>query len=290
MNIRSMVSIATVALASAALLTGCPSDDDKSTTGRPTGGKPTAPPGSTQPASTATGTGEAPTGGGDAQFGKGVIKGTVKFSGEAPEMKVPKKRKEAEFCKDTETVFNAVLVKDGKLQDVWVGIANEQLKGDYEADKPAVVDQKDCMYHPRVQGVVTEQEVQIKNSDPTLHNVNAAKGDTTLFNTAQPKGAPDLKKSFEETGTYKLKCDVHAWMRSFVITSDNPFYAVTGEDGSFTIEKVPDGKYKVVAWHSQYGQKEQEVEVKGGEVSVDFDYDGKEPEPEANKGELADLF
>jgi hypothetical protein len=79
-------------------------------------------------------------------------------------------------------------------------------------------------------------------------------------------------------------------MRAFVWAMDNPFFGVSAEDGTFKIEKVPDGKYKVFAWHSQYGKKEQEIEVKGGEVTADFSYDGKEAEPAENTGELADLF
>ncbi|MCA9618509.1 MAG: hypothetical protein KC731_05800 [Myxococcales bacterium] len=293
MNTRSMLSIATLALASAVVLTGCPDDKGAGATGgKPSRPGTTAKPGSSGDTAPAASTGKAepkPAGGGEA-YGKGVIKATVKFTGTAPEMKVPKKRAEAEFCKDEEVKFNAVVVNDGKLQDVFVGIADGQLSGDYEAGSPVEIDQKGCMYHPRLAAVMPEQEMVIKNSDPTLHNVNASKGATTLFNTAQPKGAPDLKKSFEETGVYKLKCDVHSWMRAFVITSDNPFFGVTGADGTTSIEKVPDGKHKVIAWHSQYGKKEKEVEVKGGEVTVDFEFDGTEEEPAENKGELNDLF
>lgn len=286
---RSMVSVVTVALASAALLTGCPSEGGGKAGGAATGKKPTATTtGAAKP--TASGATKTTGGGSDAAFGKGVIKATVKFTGEAPEMKVPKKRGEAEFCKDEELKFNAVVVNDGKFQDVYVGIADGQLKGEYEADKPASLDQKGCMYAPRIMALMPEQEIMIKNSDPTLHNVNASTGSSTLFNTAQPKGAPDLKKSFEETGVYKFKCDVHSWMRAFAVTSDNPFHGVSGADGTVNIEKVPDGKYKVMAWHSQYGAKEKEVEVKGGEVTVDFEFDGTEEEPAENKGELNDLF
>jgi plastocyanin len=289
MNVRSIVSIAALSLVTTAFLTGCPSDGGKGDSGKSGAGKtPTAKPaGSTKPASTGTG---AAAGGGAAKFGKGVIKGTVTFTGEAPEMKVPKKRGEAEFCKDTEVKYNAVVVADGKLKDVFVAIADEQLKGEYEAEGSANVNQTACMYEPRVQGVLTEQDLLIKNSDPTLHNVNAGSGANTLFNTAQPKGAPDLKKSFEETGIFRLKCDVHSWMRAFVIATDNPFNAVSGDDGAFSIAKVPDGKYKLVAWHSQFGKKEKEAEVKGGEITVDFEFDGTEDEPAENKGELKDLF
>ena len=281
MTLRPVVSIATFAL----LLAGCPSEPEKNP----------SPPATNAPQSTAKGTGatkpaEAPKKGGGEQFGKGVIKATVKFSGTAPEMKVPKKRGEADFCKDTPVKYNAVLAADGKLRDVFVGIKDGQLQADYESETPVVMDQVSCMYVPRIAHALPEQPLSIKNSDPTLHNVNAGIGTETIFNNAQPKGAGPLDKKFEETGIYRMKCDVHSWMRAFIYVTDNPFGGVTGADGTATISKVPDGKYKVIAWHSQYGEKEQEVEVKGGEVPVEFTFDGKEPEPSANKGELTDLF
>jgi hypothetical protein len=121
--------------------------------------------------------------------------------------------------------------------------------------------------------------------------INAALGSDVQFNKAQPKGAADIDASFEEPGIYRLKCDVHPWMRTFVVTTDNPFYAVSGADGSFNIGKVPDGKYKIVAWHARYGQKEATVEIKGGAaVEANFSYDGSEKEPAENAGELTDLF
>jgi len=287
MSFRSLVSLTTVALASVALLTGCPGGDQ----GKSSGGSKSSKPSTAKPTGSAGATKTAADPGAGAKFGKGVIKATVKFTGEAPEMKVPKKRGEAEFCKDKEVAYNAVVHKDGKLQDVYVGLADEQFKGDYSDDaKPVSIDQVDCMYTPRIQGAMPEQEIKIKNSDATLHNVNAGKGAATLFNSAQPKGAGDLVKSFEEPGIYRLKCDVHSWMRAFVVISDNPFHGVTGADGTATINKVPDGKYKLVAWHSQYGKKVKDVEVKGGEVAVEIEFDGTEEEPAENKGELNDLF
>jgi plastocyanin len=280
---RSALALTATAVLALAT-TGCP--EQKKPAGA-TGGKATAKP---TGAATAKPTASAKAGGGEAAFGKGVIAGTVSFSGTAPEMKMPKKRGEADVCRDSQVKHNAVVVNDGKLQDVLVRIAPGQLEGDYEAEGSITLEQKDCVYTPRIQAALVEQEIIIKNSDPTLHNVNAGKGSATLFNTAQPKGAPDLKKSFDESGTYRFRCDVHPWMRAFVIINENPFYAVSGADGTFKIEKVPDGKYKMEAWHSIFGKKEAEVEVKGGEVKADFSYDGKEAEPAENQGELKDLF
>ncbi len=297
MKIRSAVSIATLLLSAAALV-ACPGGNDNKQD-KPfisrlrNSAQPTGPSSATTAATSATVAATAKTNGAGATggYGKGAIKGVVSFTGKAIEMKVPKKRKEADVCKDKEVMFNAVVVNDGKLKDVFIAIADEQLEGDYSSDKPVTIDQVDCMYSPRIQGAMADQKLRIKNSDATTHNVNAALGSDVQFNKAQPKGAADIDASFEEPGIYRLKCDVHPWMRTFIVTTDNPFYSVSGADGSFNIGKVPDGKYKIVAWHARYGQKEATVEIKGGAaVEANFSYDGSEKEPAENAGELTDLF
>jgi plastocyanin len=294
MKVRSFASIASLTLAAAALV-ACPGGDKKPS-GATTAMPAPATSGNAAATANAAATGSATTkpastGGAAASYGKGTIKGVVSFTGTPIEMKVPKKRKEADLCKDKEIKYNAVVVNDGKLQDVFVAIADGQLEGEYSVETTAQVDQKDCMYAPRIQGVMPEQMIQIKNSDATTHNVNASLGSEVQFNKAQPKGSPNLDQSFDEPGIYRMKCDVHPWMRSFVIASDNPFHAVSGADGSFSIGKVPDGKYKVIAWHSQYGPKEMTIEVKDGAAAeANFSYDGTEKEPAENAGELKDLF
>ncbi len=276
MTARSLSPFAATLLV-AALCSGCP--DDKTGAGT-----------STSDATSPTKASGAPAAGGSL-YGKGVIKGTVKFEGEAVPMEVPKKRKELDHCKSKEIKLNAILVNGEKLQDVYVGIAAGQLKGKYKPKAPATIDQVDCVYSPRIQGILAGQVVTIKNSDPTMHNVNASFGKKTLFNTGQPKGTKPFKKDdFDEPGIYRVKCDIHTWMRAFVVASDNPFHAISDKDGNFKIEQVPDGEYKMIAWHSQYGEKKQTVKVTGGEVKVEFVYDGIEEEPKENKGELNDVF
>ena len=225
-------------------------------------------------------------------LGSATIKGVINFSGKAPEMKVPKKRKDAEFCKTKEVKYNSVVVDGGKLAETFVRIANDSVKGEYPAPaKRSEIDQVDCMYTPRIQGVIAGQEIDIKNQDGTLHNVHTFKGTETWFNQAQPKGSPDLSKELEDTKVIKFTCDVHPWMRGFVIVSSHPFFAVSGKDGTFAIEKVPAGKYEVEAWHPHYGLKKATVDVAEGKTAeVTFAYDGTEKEPDENKDEMKDLF
>lgn len=286
---RQLASLAAIALTTLVLGVGCGEDKPasgsapaKTATAKPTTAATTSSPATTSAAA-------AP-----AKEGNATIKGVVAFSGKAPEMKVPAKRKDADVCKSKEVKYNAVLVKDGKLKDVLVRIAPGGVAGNWKApDKHAEIDQVDCMYAPRMQGVVAGQTIDIKNGDQTLHNVHTYKGSESLFNQAQPKGAAAISKEVpDEAAVMKFTCDVHPWMRGFVVVTDHPFFAVSGEDGSFKIEKVPAGKYTVEAWHSQYGLlKKENVEVKdSGEVTVDFDYKGTEAEPAENKGELTGLW
>lgn len=294
MHRRDLASLSALALT----LAGCPEEPS-----RPSGGtaataitaappvasveKPAAAPqGSEAPKATAQAAAPA------APEGKGIIKGVVKFTGKPVEMKVPTARKDAPFCQDKDVLYNAVVANDGKLKDTFVRIAVGGVPGSWKApDAHAVVDQQDCMYVPRIQGVVSEQQVDIKNSDRTLHNVHTFLGSETVFNEATAMGTPPITKRLPPGGIVRFGCDIHPWMRAFVIVTDHPFFGVSGDDGVFRIERVPAGKYRLEAWHARYGLKTEEITVTEGQTSeVSFSYDGAEPEPPENQGELKDLW
>jgi plastocyanin len=151
-------------------------------------------------------------------------------------------------------------------------------KGAKDATPPSDVvemDQKDCMYVPRMAVAVVGQKIQAKNGDPILHNVHTYLGASTLFNKGMPndKAAP-IETTASAEGMMKWKCDVHPWMRGYIGVSKNGLQAISKEDGSFTINNVPPGKYTVEAWHEKYGTKTQEVTVEAGKpAKVTFKYD-----------------
>lgn len=224
--------------------------------------------------------------------GEGVIRGVVRFEGRAPEMKVPAKRGDAEFCKDQPIASDAVIVRDGKLADTLVRIGRGQvLKPSPVPEEPVRLEQAGCMYSPRTQGARAGQALQIWNSDPTLHNAHGYRGVETAWNNPQVKGAPPLDLSLGEADVFKITCDVHPWMRAFVIVTDHPFFAVTGEDGAFLLSGVPVGSYTIEAWHARYGMKRSKsVAVREDRpLEVDFTYRDTDPEPPENQGELKGL-
>ena len=194
-------------------------------------------------------------------LGQGTVKGTVRFTGKAAESKgitTPDPFCAKQGLKEEELMVGA----GGGLKNVLVRVV-KGASGNYPAPAAdAVVDQSGCMYRPRVQAIVLGQGVQIKNSDQTLHNVHTYKGASTIFNQAQIPGMGPMAKKFTDGGQIiKFKCDVHPWMTGYVAVATNPFFAVSGADGAFTIEKLPPGTYTLEAWHERLGTKTADVTV-----------------------------
>ena len=145
------------------------------------------------------------------------------------------------------------------------------------------------MYRPRVQAAVVGQEIEFKNSDKTSHNIHtkhmplgARQATETLMNRGQPAGAPDVAMVVQhDSDVYEVRCDQHAWMRGYVVLSDNPYAVVTGKDGgTITLKDVPVGEYTLQSWHAFYGVKEAKVKVVEGETTeFSFVYDGEKDRP-----------
>ena len=93
------------------------------------------------------------------------------------------------------------------------------------------------MYKPHVLAVMTNQPIDIKNDDPTNHNIHPLPKINQEWNESQPpKGDPKTKSFPREEVMIPVKCNVHPWMRAYIAVVHHPFFAVTGDDGTFTIK------------------------------------------------------
>ena len=175
---------------------------------------------------------------------------------------------------DTDTIA----AKDGKLANVFVYVKTG-LEGKTfpTPTEKKVLDQQGCLYHPRIQGIQVGQALTIKNSDPTLHNIHALPKLNTEFNQGQPFQNMEFDKTFDKPEVMvHFKCDVHPWMSSYLGVVPHPYYAVSGEDGSFSIAKLPAGTYTIEAWHETLGTQTQEITVAPNqEATVSFDFKPK---------------
>lgn len=132
-----------------------------------------------------------------------------------------------------------------------------------------VIEQKGCLFGPRVLGVVKGQFIAVKNSDPVTHNIHPMPKNNRDWNQSQAPGAEDLKRRFGFAEVMiPVKCNVHAWMRAYLGVLDHPYFAVTGRDGQFRIPNLPPGQYTIAAWHERFGEITRPLTVAPGSTPV----------------------
>ena len=235
----------------------------------------------------------------DNEKGTATIKGKVVFDGTPPAAKALPAMKADPVCdkaqggKTQPDQATIVYTKQGNAIPYAFVYVKEGIKGKYDAPKEAVViDQKGCIYHPHVFGMIAGQAMSIKSSDPTAHNIHSLPKKNTEFNLAQPNiGVIERtdKNTFNkpELGI-KFKCDVHGWMSAWCHVMTHPFFDVTKDHidnadeakrGTFEIKNLPAGDYTIEAWHETFGTVQMKVSVKDGESKeVEIKMTGKKAE------------
>ncbi len=217
--------------------------------------------------------------------GNGKITGMVKLDGTPPHMKGIDMSKDpycAKFHANSPAQLELVVVgKNGGLKNV-VLYLSQGLSAQAASQKPStepVFDQKGCMYTPHVIAMDVGQEYKVVTSDQTAHNIHPEPNPMTgniPWNRSQPPGAPPIVQSWKaEEIAIPVKCNIHPWMHGYHVVVKGP-YAVTDDNGSFTIENVPPGNYTVTAWQETYGTQNQKVTVAAGQsASANFTYKAK---------------
>ena len=197
--------------------------------------------------------------------GPGSITGKVSFDGEPPVRTAIKMAADPNCKPGPESLSETQIVSaDRGLKNVFIYVKDGLGNAVYETPTtPISLDQVGCRYEPHVFGVFVGQPVEIKNSDPTLHNVHAIPKNNEEFNFGQQdEKAPVVTKTFTkpEIGV-SFRCDVHGWMRSYANVVTHPFFAVSKEDGSFEIKGLAPGTYTIEAWHERLGTQTQQVTI-----------------------------
>lgn len=128
--------------------------------------------------------------------------------------------------------------------------------------QPVVIDQKGCLYDPRVVAVMIGQPLLFRNSDQEAHNVHGRPqvADAWNFLMSRPNSTREVTFDTPEVGI-PVSCDVHPWMRAYVSVFAHPYFAVTPDDGSVTLRTVPPGDYVVGVWHETLGSLTQPVSL-----------------------------
>ena len=204
----------------------------------------------------------------------GTLKGNVKYDGKVPKAR-PLKMDADPICGSSHEgkVYSEgfIVDEDLNLKNVLVWLKDVKYDGPIPSE-PAVLDQKGCIYTPHVLGVVKNQKVLIKNSDATLHNIHSMAEKNEQFNFAMPKVVKEKGTIFTAVEEpFYIKCDVHPWMKAWVLVQDHPYFAVTDSKGNFTIENIPPGRYEVIAWQEKFKMKRaitKTIEIKDSAETV----------------------
>jgi hypothetical protein len=210
----------------------------------------------------------------------GAINGKVNFTGTAPDPQ-PILMDAEPVCmeKHPDGVASEAVVVNGNntLKNVFVYV-KDGLPDGMEFPTPSsevVLDQTGCVYVPHVFGMQVNQDMVIRNSDGILHNIHPVPQVNRPYNLGQPV-AMDSTKTFDKVEMYiPIGCDVHEWMSAYVSVLDHPYFATTGDDGTFSLPNLPPGTYTVVAWHEEYGEQTMSVTVGEQETKeIEFSFAG----------------
>jgi plastocyanin len=206
-----------------------------------------------------------------------TLTGHIAFTGAPPARQTIDMREEPACAERFDPDYphaHAVAVRDGRMQNTFVYISEGITDRHPAPDEQVLIDQVACIYTPRVVGVQTGQTIVFRNSDGLLHNIRATPSVNRGFNVSQPTNM-DTPRSFNAREVMiPVECNVHGWMDAYIGVLDHPYYAVSGEDGSFRITNIPPGTYTIETWHEQYGTQTQQVTLGPNETQeLTFTYD-----------------
>jgi plastocyanin len=209
----------------------------------------------------------------------GAVKGTVSFQGSKPHLPEISMAQDR-VCASEQT--GPVYPEDGRVNNngtlpnafVYVkdGLGGRTYK---PPSTPITLTQERCEYRPHVLGIMVGQALTVVSLDPTTHNIHVMAKDNRSWNVSQQPGSPPLTERFTRPEMMiPVKCNQHPWMKAYIAVTTDPFYAVTGDDGTFAIPNLPPGRYTIGAWTATFGTQEKQVTVEADQsVTADFTFE-----------------
>ncbi len=205
--------------------------------------------------------------------GTGTLSGRMTLAGPPPPVQEVEVTKDHQVCGTHPIIKKDLLVGPrGGLKNVVISLREEPASG--AASLPGVeLHQKGCVFWPHVAIVLAGRPLPVFNDDGILHNIHTFSTINSPINKAQPKFKKRIEVQFDKPEIIRVTCDAHPWMQSWIVVSDHPYVAVSGEGGAFRIDGVPAGTHTVHLWHETLGERTREINVLAGqtmEIAVEF--------------------
>jgi plastocyanin len=192
----------------------------------------------------------------------GTLQGTVRFTGAAVEQKKLPVTVDQSVCGKEKDAEDVVLSPQKGIRNVVVSLQSPPPGAKWPVSLPMVqMDQQQCMFAPRVVVVPVGGTVEFLNTDRLLHNLHSDSTGNPTFNRTQPRGRT-IPIVFTKPEIIRLACDLHPWMRAWVVVAEHPFYAVTNDQGEFRLDNVPLGQYTLQLWQESLGTVTKDVTVR----------------------------
>ncbi|MDO8462467.1 MAG: carboxypeptidase regulatory-like domain-containing protein [Deltaproteobacteria bacterium] len=212
----------------------------------------------------------------------GTVTGQVRFQGVVPRPKTILVTNDESVC-GSKKIVETGIGKGASPKDKMVKGALLYIKGTVVGSKALVVppeslviDQKGCEFIPRVLLVPVGVPFLVRNSDLTLHNFRTDARENRPLNQAQSKGSSPLSIRFDRPEIIPFGCDVHPWMKGWVVVAPHAYYALSDEKGRYSLADIPAGDYTVGLWHELFGEQQKKLVLREGEtVSLDFILESK---------------
>ncbi len=194
----------------------------------------------------------------------GSISGKVTYDGTPPKPEKVTITQDPGTCGTSREMDEWQLDTAGGVKNAVVYLVD--IKSGKKMDLPVKpeLDQKGCHYQPHVQVIALNSDLQVKNSDPILHNIHSYQEGKTILNIAEPMQGMVVGKKMKKAGAQTLKCDIHNFMRGGLFVTENPYAVVTAADGTFELKDVPPGTYQIGVFHEVGGIKLGSVTVPAG--------------------------
>ena len=198
----------------------------------------------------------------------GTIVGIVTFEGESRRPEKLKIKSNDQIC-HRESLYKEDLVVSEDKKVKWAVASIKKIRAGKpfpkeKPDEPVTLDQTGCRFVPHVVIVPARQTLRILNSDAILHNVHPVAKKNQSFNKAMTPHMKQMDVSFKRGERVPVKCDVHDWMRAWIIVTEHPYFGITGDNGEFRLEDVPVGKHAIEVWHESLGKQKIQVVVEAG--------------------------